>query len=1084
MNTFLHTVASDLYEKLQGDFSKLTLVFPNKRARLFFIQALESVSTKPTWEPQFTTISEIFEQNSRFVLADPISLICRLYQSYIRITGREETLDNFYSWGEIMLQDFDDVDNNLVPAEILFSNLEDLDALTRTDYLSENQRKAIEEFFHHFDIQTKTELKEKFLSIWNKLHDIYLDFRKELENAGEAYAGMIKRDIIERHSDDIANDCSGRIYAVVGFNVLNKTEERLFKLLQEKAENVYFYWDYDTFYLSMENGEAGRFIRHNRQLFGSALPDTHECFRGMQNPNKEITFVSAATEHAQASYVGRWIEKNVDPTEQLNETGVVLCNEKLLQSMLHAIPSNYQLNITMGFPIQQTPVSSFLIALLELQMHGFTKHSIAYINPAAASDHPAGASPVHSILRRNYLNTLLRHPYMHQLCPDSAAKLYSIILQRNMLYVDMTLLTQTEPILAQDEMLQSILSPQPDNAALLRYLHQILQAIGRTYQGTGSDEDAESRGKGAESHRKDAESHDKDAESGNKSNQEAAQKPDADTQFYSEAVFNAYTLLNRLISLHDSQMLEVQPQTLYKLIKQLLAGKSVPFHGEPAIGLQVMGILETRNLDFRNLLLLSTSDDNLPKSDRKSSFIPYNLREAYGMTTIEKRNSLYAYYFYRLIQRAERVVLLYNNSTDGLSKGEMSRFMRQLLIDLPPEQSQAIRMLTLQAENDPMSAHVLQAEKTPEVLARLYERYDWGDEGSEDAAKTVPIDVEKTSPTAIDGTERADEKPDGGVAKQTPRKKSFLSPSSINTFISCPFKFYLNYVAGVKPTEVLDEEVDSSIFGNIFHYCMEQIYSVIFPLEQELQAVDLNRLAADRTRIENLVDEGFNIHFFRKTGDAVLQRPVYNGEQQLNREVLITYVINQLGYDAQLAPLTIHAVEDGSHSKVVAIETDARTVHVKFGGIIDRIDTVTTPEGKLHRIVDYKTSSNQHKASKISTVFDPNGDNRPYHILQTLYYASIYSEQTGKSVAPALMYVKLTKEGNKQSSVCVKIGNESLTDFTASPHAGAFNSMLQAHVWEIFSPGTPFEQTLNAHTCRYCDYVDICGKMVKEDDFT
>ena len=979
MKTFLQIVAHDLYTRLDGQFERLTIVFPNKRASLFFNQALAGLvpPDRPMWAPAYTTISEIFQKLSPLATADPIELVCQLYPVYLEAMGKspdDESLDHFYSWGEMMLQDFDDLDNNLVPAERLYTNIEDLSHLTSTQYLDEEQRQAISQFFHNFRAEDEnTELKSKFRTIWDNLLTIYTRFRTRLKAENLAYSGMLKREVAERLP--LVHDLDGRTYAFVGFNVLNATEVALFRFLKENPTTpAYFYWDYDTHYLNREKGttlEAGRFIEENIRLLGGVELDAAACYNNFDRP-KDITFVSSPTEVAQACYAGLWIEREAQTTEQLNQNAIVLCNESLLQPVLHAMPASLQLNVTMGYPMQQTPICGFLNTLIELQLHGFTDpHTCRYASVVA----------------------VLKHPYASLLSPR-AADVLEQIRHDNILYPSVH-------ILGADPVLGELFTLHADNRSLLAYLSHVCELAGRVY-----------------------------------ARSEEAQRP-SESQLYVEAIFNAYTMTNRLMGILDKDLLDVTADTLCRMLRQIIAGKSIAFHGEPAVGIQVMGVLETRNLDFENLIMLSVDEGNLPKSEQQNSFIPYTLRAAYGMTTIEKRNSLYAYYFYRLLQRARHVTVIYNSSTDGTSKGEMSRFMRQMLTDRSPEEARErpIRWTTLTGESLAQQARSITVEKTPEIIRTLCRRYDWSH-----------------------------------------GKASLFSPTAINSYINCPLQFYFRYVAGLSKEDEVSEEVGNDVFGNVFHCAMELIYRRMG--NTDIQAPTLVALSRDSEAVGRYVDRAFNLKFFKVKDETADTPPRYNGEQQLNREVIVRYVQNQLRYDATLCPMSVLSVEDDSHS--MYMEVTAFTGHrlrLRMGGIIDRIDRITDGHRRQYRIVDYKTSARPQTAGSLDRLFTPLG--KSYQLMQALYYADVVSQTVREPIGVSLMYVKSVGSAeNSRQEKYISIGSRKdkveVNDFAAQ-FKDDYHALLQSCIDRIFSD-EPFTQTVAEDKCQYCDFIDICRK--------
>ena len=368
MESFLKQVAADLYDRKEGNLAHTAVVFPNKRAGLFFNEHLAQLSDKPIWSPAYISISDLFRELSSYEVADPVKLVCELYKIFRQETQSQETLDDFYFWGELLISDFDDADKNMVETNRLFNNLQDLKALMNDyTFMDEEQEAAIQQFFHNFSIEKRTALKEKFISMWDVLGNIYNRFKSTLKEKQIAYEGMLYRETIETLD---VNTLPYETYVFVGFNVLNKVERELFKKLQN-AGKALFYWDYDAFYMDKKHHEAGEFIKRNLTEFPSALSGI--TFDSLKQP-KEINYISSPTENAQARYLPQWIRQNL--TENEKETAVVLCNESLLQPVLHSLPSNVEhVNITMGFPLSQTPVYSFLNTLLELQIQGFNTNN-------------------------------------------------------------------------------------------------------------------------------------------------------------------------------------------------------------------------------------------------------------------------------------------------------------------------------------------------------------------------------------------------------------------------------------------------------------------------------------------------------------------------------------------------------------------------------------------------------------------------------------------------------------------------------------------------------------------------------------
>ena len=385
MKTFLEHVASDILAKHGTDLSRTAIIFPNKRASLFLNSALARQAGGPMWSPAYTTISDLFRQHSTLQVADPILQVCHLHRVYTRLTGYDETLDHFFGWGQLLLADFDDIDKNMAPADQVFANLRDIHELDDVSYLSPEQREAIRKFFSYFTDEHNSLLKERFLRLWAHIGDIYHGLNESLAAEKLAYEGALYRQVAEK--EDISFDYDRYIF--VGFNLLQQVEQRLFTTLQEQQKAL-FYWDYDHAYL---NSEAGHYIRQHLHHFPNELDDSRDdIFRCFTQP-KTINFVAAPTENIQARYVSQWLHSH--PTEETAapNTAIVLCNESLLGTVVHSLPDEVQhVNITTGYPLNQSPVASLITQLIALQTIGYDRQRQRY--------------------RPKQLNAVLRHPLM------------------------------------------------------------------------------------------------------------------------------------------------------------------------------------------------------------------------------------------------------------------------------------------------------------------------------------------------------------------------------------------------------------------------------------------------------------------------------------------------------------------------------------------------------------------------------------------------------------------------------------------------------------------------------------------------
>lgn len=959
MESFLKLVAADLYKHTEGNLAHTAVVFPNKRAGLFFNEYLAQESESPIWSPAYVCISELFRSLSPWEVGDPVKLVCELYKIFRRETQSTETLDDFYFWGEMLISDFDDADKNKVDTDKLFSNLQDLrNIMDDYTFIDDEQEEAIRQFFQNFSIERRTALKERFISLWDVLGNIYKGFRESLASQNIAYEGMMYRHVIEHLNVD---KLPYEKYVFVGFNVLNKVEHTLFTQLKDAGKAV-FYWDYDEFYMKENRQavthEAGEFIRRNLRDFPSPL--SGELFKNLSKP-KEVHYIASSTENAQARYLPQWIRNNLTTPEK--ETAVVLCNEALLQPVLHSLPAEVKhVNITMGFPLSQTPVYSFLIALLELHTHGFNFKSGRYTFQSVV--------------------TLLKHPYTRQL--TGQAELLEKELTRNNRFYPLP------GELGKDEFLTRLFTPLSGNLNLCIRLSETLQQVAGIYQ----------------------------------ANTSGTEDTDAFNQLYRESLFKAYTTINRFRTLIEEDELTVQSETFRRLLVKVLSATNIPFHGEPAIGMQVMGVLETRNLDFRHLVLLSVNEGQLPKSGGDSSFIPYNLRKAFGMTTIEHKIAVYAYYFYRLLQRAERITLMYNTSSDGLNRGEWSRFMLQFLIEWP----HPITRQFLEAGQSPQGTSPITVEKTPDVMRRMQSLFD---------------------------------------VRANPKAK--FSPSALNYYLDCPLKFYYRYVAGLSAPDEVSAEIDSATFGSIFHYAAEHIYKDLTTHGKVINKEALETLLRNEVKLQDYVDTAFKKLFFNVPQN---EKPEYNGVQLINSAVIARYLKQLLQNDLRYAPFTFIASEM-EVDEPIDIQTPKGVIKSRIGGIIDRMDS---KDGTL-RIVDYKTGGDANTPPHVESLFIPD-KKRSNYVFQTFLYAAIMCrKQPTMKIAPALLYIH--RAATETYSPVIQMGEprkpkEAVEDF--SKYEKEYRERLQGLLEEIFNPEKSFTQTEIIEKCTYCDFKALCKR--------
>ena len=970
MKSFLTYIAEDLIRKYGNDLSDIAIVFPNKRASLFLNDSLARRVDKPIWSPKYITISDLFRQHSDLKVGDPIKLVCDLHKVFVQCTGIDETLDHFYGWGQLLISDFDDIDKNMADADQLFANLKDIHELDDISYLTDEQKRMIRKFFSNFSEDHNSELKKRFLQLWSHFCDIYHTFNDRLASQGLAYEGALYRKVV----DDERVEFQHKKYVFVGFNMMQRVEQMLCDRLQKEGKAV-FYWDYDRYYMDGKN-EAGHYIRQYLKAYPNELADSPqgEIYDNLRNP-KDITYISAPTENIQARYVRSWLMEN-DRYRAGRKTAVVLADESLLQTVIHSLPKEVEsVNITIGYPLQQTPFYSLVQQLVRLQTIGHPKGSNTY--------------------RLHYVNIVLRHPYARFISPHYQDLLSDLEQHKRFYPSRESLAMNGDEGLAQ--LFSDIETSDNYNLSLIGYLLAILKTIGIN-------------AKSLEDH------------------------------LFQESLFRTYTLLNRLHGLIETGDLTVDTITLERLIQQLIQTTSIPFHGEPAEGIQVMGVLETRNLDFDHVLVLSCNEGNLPKGVSDSSFIPYSLRKAYGLTTVDNKVAIYAYYFHSLLQRAGDITLCYNNATEDGHTGEMSRFMLQLMV----ESQHRIRRQSLVAGQVPMRTNCEVEPKTEEVMTVL-------------------------------------------------EKGRLVTPTFLNTYLRCPKRFFFRYVKGLEELEKVDEdEVDNCVFGDIFHRAAQLFYlqctspsniqttpqgdpQIIRPIVVGKNVIE--SALKNNERLYRLVDEAFREILF-KVGPKDFH-PHYNGIQLINREVIVNYLRQLLTIDCRLAPFTILGLEL-KVTKDIEFETPVGKKRLRMGGFIDRLDAVDHGEAngmERIRVVDYKTGHAPDLFPRtVEDIFNPSELSRHTdYYLQALLYSLIVKEDgrlnpARKAVSPALLFIQRARA--EEYDPTLKLGKELIMD--AADHKDAFMEGLAGLIAEIYNPSIPFAPTEDKHRCERCPYAALC----------
>jgi len=949
---FLQQTAGYLYSTYGDDLQDCCMVFPGRRAGLFFSDYLSNLAEKPMWSPSIMSINDFFIYLSGLEVADPVLLIYELYQTYKQYVKTPEPFEDFYYWGEMLLKDFEDIDKYMANARALFQNLSALKSLTgKYDYLTDAQKEAIKSFWDSFDPDNPSRSQQAFLALWEQLQTVYEQYREKLRKQSLAYEGMVYREVAEKlEKGEEIPSLKWKKVAFIGFNALTVCEEVLFNRLKNDNTGLFF-WDTDRYYVDNNTNEAGFFIRQNIKKYPA--PPGHEVSDNFCADDKHIECFASSTDIGQAKIAGQLL-KNFHGNEEpgYNKTAMVLADESLLMPLLYAIPENiHQFNVTMGYPLYKTPVYSLAINLVDLQRNS------KIINDSRGFYH------------RDVLN-LLRHQFLTALVGEESIKVFNALARRNMIYID-----QAE--LHKNAVLQRIFTAIDTPGEVFDYVLDVLYYI----SGRMATDDEE--------------------------------KLTADA-INREYIYHLYKAVKRLKDIFIKEQMEITFTSFSRLLERIMRTIRIPFTGEPLAGIQVMGILETRTLDFENVILLSANEGILPATGQNASFIPYNLRRGFKLPVIEHNDAIYAYYFYRLLQRAKHVYIIYNTKTDGLKTGEVSRFVSQLKY----EAAQPLKENVLIHNIHFSSSKPIVVKKDADVMKLLYKYTD-----------------EENSTAAF-------------------------SPSALNKYISCSLKFYFSYIAGIDEQEEISEEMDPASFGNIFHDVASKIYHDM--LNKEVGAKEIETLLRDKEIISRLIRESFIEIFFRKENKHAV-----SGRNLIIEEIIKKYIMRLLNNDMNFTPFYLLGLEK-KITMPVQVNTPEGAKNVLLRGMIDRVDS----KHDTVRIIDYKTGQVKNTFNGIPSLFLMNDSNHRDEVFQTLFYCMLYSTIDDTSALKPLLYPVKSKNADVAE---IKEGNAVVNDYRL--YADDFKTGLKELLSALFDPGIDFTQTDDIETCKNCPYQKICHRQ-------
>lgn len=958
MEYFLQRIARLFKEEYGNTLNRHCLVFPGRRAGLYLIKYLSSYIEKPVWLPSILTINDLFRTYSHLQPAGNEILLFELYKSYSGLTKTPGSFDDFYFWGDMLLNDFDDVDKYLVNASKIFINVKDLKEIDqRFGGLTDGQKNIIRQFWTNVDITKPTDEKIEFVNLWAVLNDLYEHFGASLRRKNLSYEGMIFRDVAESDPDELVSSTQWDIVHFIGFNALNECEKTLMKVLQSSGK-ARFYWDYDESYVNEKGyNSAGFFMKENLKMFGNDMPaDWNYKWLYKTGASVRRQVVETSSDTAQVKIVNELVGAIPGLTaENAHHTAVVLADENLLMPLLTSLPaSDLNINITMGYPIRHTIVYTLISYLTTLQRTAI-KGSGALCFSA------------------DCVRGIIGHPLIKELLTDEDAVTANLIKSTNSAWLPATGLTG-------GNLFSMIFKNCESPSEFAAWLRIILSTLA-LHSGTGISDD-----------------------------EKAAQN------IRNEFIYRVTLSLNRLDTVISAQDINFSTSTYIRILERLLRSQSVPFSGEPLLGIQIMGILETRALDFRNLIFLSMNEGIVPAISSTSSFIPFSLRQAFGMPSVNHQESIFSYHFYRLIQRAENVTFVYNSDSEGLRSGEMSRFLTQMNFDT-----------ILKPDYKNLSFEIRSPAMSPETVRR-----------TTDHARMLESSYYPSGSGKI------------------------LSPSAINSWLSCRMKFFYRYVRGIKEPGSLSHEIDAAMFGSILHEIMRFLYSgyINRAMSQEL----INRMASDDEMLQKVISDTIIREF-----NNVEERYI-TGNELIVREVLLAYLKRILRADAAFAPVTILHLEE-TFDFTVTFRHEEKERAIRTGGIIDRIDSSV---GQT-RIVDYKTGDIASSVCSVDDLFEEGRKKDFDGWLQTLLYCEAYIQKfRNKPVQPSIYGIKKMSAGKFETRLLLKPERSGMPVDDYMQVRDQFLSGLKETIAKIFDPAEDFKMTETRSNCRFCSYRILC----------
>ncbi len=828
MKSFLKEVLLELGEATEK-ISDLIFLVPSKRAGLFLKkELLEIYNDQTLFVPEILSIEEFITRLSGLQQIDNIQALFEFYQTYLSTHTdlEKEDFETFTNWAQTLIYDFNEIDRYCIDHNSFFAYLYGIQDL------------------NHWYLQTeKTELVKNYIAFWEGLKEYYDAFTNRLLSKKIGYQGLLYRKASEDINAYIKSE--DRKHVLVGFNALNNAEQTIFQALLN-ANMAWAYWDADKFFINNKYHEASLFLRTYLQQWDYYKKKPFKWINDNFSTEKDIKLIGVPKNVGQAKIVGKILAGI--PKPDIEKTALVLADEGLLQPLLNALPNTIEsINITMGLPLKDVPISGFFELLFNLHKN----------------KNPRG-------LYFKVVLEILNSPSAYRLLGETSRRLITMISKDNMVFVSLKKL-QSQSSDEEKEVLQLLFEPWDDVTTSLTNCRRIIQLL-------KDNLDKESNA------------------------------------LELEYVYHFHLVFNKLCTIHDTYQFLNSIGTLHTLYKDVLMTETLDFSGEPFSGLQFMGMLESRCLDFETVIITSVNEGVLPAGKSMNSFIPYDLKKAYNLPTYREKDAIYTYHFYRLIQRAKNVYLIYNTEDEGVGGGEKSRFLFQLDIDKRPNHT--LEEYTVSSEVPKVIMQSLQVEKNEEVILKLKEFAAHG-----------------------------------------------FSPSALTSYIRNPMDFYYKYVLGIRETDEVEETIAANTLGTVIHNALETFYK---PLEGSFLTVE------EIKEMKNKINSELREQFRNEYSDL----DITQGKNLLIFEVAKRYILNFLNAEERVlnkgSRLKILSIESNLKTEFQIPELGF-PIYIK--GKVDRIDEldgqlriIDYKTGKVTRndvvLMDWDTITEDYKYSK------------------------------------------------------------------------------------------------------------------------